>query len=69
MGVKINYITDGDVSGVMSVSNLASRVDIFIGIGGAPEGVLAAAALSCLNCQMQTRLVFKNNNGKREQKN
>jgi len=62
MNVRINYISDGDVSGVISVSKLNFKNDIFIGIGGAPEGVLAAAALSCLNCQMQTRLVFKNNN-------
>lgn len=62
MNVRINYISDGDVSGVISVSNINFKNDIFIGIGGAPEGVLAAAALSCLNCQMQTRLVFKNNN-------
>jgi len=60
MGVKINFITDGDVSGVMSVAYSKSNIDMYIGIGGAPEGVLAAAALSCMDCQMQTRLVFQN---------
>jgi len=59
MGVKINYISDGDVSGVMSVSNQNTGSDIYLGIGGGPEGVLAAAALKCLNCQMQTRLYFQ----------
>ena len=44
---NINYITDGDVSGVISVSN--KKNDMYIGIGGAPEGVLAAAALQCMN--------------------
>ena len=59
MGVKINYITDGDVSGVISVAGSKKYIDIYLGIGGAPEGVLAAAALSCLGGQMQTRLVFQ----------
>jgi len=58
MGVKIHFITDGDVSGAISVATQDSNVDMYIGTGGAPEGVLAAAALSCLNCQMQTRLIF-----------
>jgi len=60
MGVKINFISDGDVSGAISVGYAKSRIDMYIGIGGGPEGVLAAAALSCMNCQMQTRLVFQN---------
>ena len=60
MNVKINFINDGDVSGVISVANKNSDIDIYLGVGGGPEGVLAAAALSCLNCQMQTRLVFQN---------
>jgi fructose-1,6-bisphosphatase II / sedoheptulose-1,7-bisphosphatase len=59
LGVKINFITDGDVSGVMSVINKKNLVDIYLGIGGGPEGVLAAAALSCFGCQMQTRLIFE----------
>ena len=61
MSVKINFISDGDVSGVISVCNPKSKIDIYIGIGGAPEGVLAAAALHCLGGQMQTRLKFQNN--------
>jgi fructose-1,6-bisphosphatase II / sedoheptulose-1,7-bisphosphatase len=64
MGVKISFITDGDVSGVISVCSNKSNIDIYIGIGGAPEGVLAAAALSCLGGQMQTRLKYQNNNEK-----
>ena len=64
MGVKINYISDGDVSGVISVADKKSEIDIYLGIGGGPEGVLAAAALSCLGCQMQTRLVFQNDEEK-----
>ena len=60
MGVKINYISDGDVSGVIAVADKKKSIDIYLGIGGGPEGVLAAAALSCLGCQIQTRLVFQN---------
>ena len=44
----------------MAVADPGKHIDIYIGIGGAPEGVLAAAALDCLNCQMQTRLSFQN---------
>ena len=62
LGVKINFITDGDVSGAISVGYAKSNIDMYIGIGGGPEGVLAAAALSCMDCQMQTRLVFQNDN-------
>ena len=50
--VKINFITDGDVSGVMSVINKKNLVDIYLGIGGGPEGVLAAAALSCFDLSL-----------------
>lgn len=64
LGVKINFITDGDVLGAISVAVPKSNIDIYVGIGGAPEGVLAAAALSCLECQMQTRLVFQDTNQK-----
>ena len=62
--VKLKLITDGDVSGALLVSDEKYKVDIFLGIGGGPEGVLAAAALKCLNCQMQTRLVFQDNSEK-----
>ena len=68
LGVKINYITDGDVSGVISVTNPKLNNDIYIGTGGAPEGVLAAAALFCLDCQMQTRLIFQDNDEKKRAK-
>ena len=59
MGVKINFIRDGDVSGVIAVADPKSNIDIYLGIGGGPEGVLAAAALSCLDSQMQARLIFQ----------
>ena len=62
--VKIKFITDGDVSGVISVADPKSSVDIYLGIGGGPEGVLSASALACLNCQMQTRLFFQNDEEK-----
>ena len=68
MGVKVNFITDGDVSGAISVAYRKSNIDMYIGVGGGPEGVLAAAALSCMQCQMQTRLVFQNNNERKRAK-
>ena len=64
LGVKINFISDGDVSGVLAVAEPKLNTDIYIGIGGGPEGVLAAAALDCLDCQMQTRLFFQNSEEK-----
>ena len=64
INVKINFISDGDVSGVISVAQPQSEIDIYMGIGGGPEGVLAAAALKCLGCQMQTRLKFYKNEEK-----
>lgn len=60
LNVKINYIDDGDVTGAMSVADINSPIDIYIGIGGGPEGVIAAAALDCLGGQMQTRLILSN---------
>ena len=62
MNVKINYIQDGDVTGVISVADNNSNTDIYLGVGGGPEGVLAAAALDCLGGQMQTRLVLSDDN-------
>ena len=59
--VKIKFIDDGDVTGVISTADINSPIDIYLGIGGGPEGVLAAAALHCLGGQMQTRLVLNNN--------
>ena len=54
------FIADGDVSGVISVAYPNKNIDMYLGIGGGPEGVLAAAALKCMECQMQTRLFFQN---------
>ena len=59
-GARIQLITDGDVSGVIATSQPDSGVDMYIGSGGAPEGVLAAAALQCIGGQMQGRLLFRN---------
>ena len=59
-GARIMLITDGDVSGVIATSEPESGVDIYLGSGGAPEGVLAAAALRCIGGQMQGRLLFRN---------
>lgn len=59
-GARIMLIGDGDVSGAMATSRPDSGVDIYMGIGGAPEGVLAAAALRCIGGQFQGRLVFRN---------
>ena len=54
---RIQLIRDGDVAGVIATTRLNRSVDIYIGIGGAPEGVLAAAALRCIGGQMTGRLV------------
>jgi fructose-1,6-bisphosphatase II / sedoheptulose-1,7-bisphosphatase len=58
-GAAVRLITDGDVAGVIHTADpLSTGIDIYIGIGGAPEGVLAAAALRCIGGQMQCRLVL-----------
>ena len=57
MNVHINYIQDGDIAGVLSVIGEEPKNDIYYSTGGGPEGVLAAAALSCYGGQMQGRLV------------
>jgi fructose-1,6-bisphosphatase II / sedoheptulose-1,7-bisphosphatase len=59
-GARIMLIGDGDVSGVIATSQPDSGVDLYLGSGGAPEGVLAAAALRCIGGQMQGRLLFRN---------
>jgi fructose-1,6-bisphosphatase II / sedoheptulose-1,7-bisphosphatase len=59
-GARIMLISDGDVSGVIATSRPDSGVDIYMGSGGAPEGVLAAAALRCIGGQIQGRLLFRN---------
>ncbi|WP_026986270.1 class II fructose-bisphosphatase [Fodinicurvata fenggangensis] len=59
-GARIMLIGDGDVSGVIATSQSESGVDAYMGSGGAPEGVLAAAALRCIGGQFQGRLTFRN---------
>ena len=59
-GARIMLLGDGDVAGVIAVSQAGTGVDIYMGSGGAPEGVLAAAALRCIGGQMQGRLMFEN---------
>lgn len=63
-GARIMLISDGDVSGVIATSQPDSGVDMYVGSGGAPEGVLAAAALRCTGGQMQGRLLFRNDDEK-----
>ena len=63
-GARIMLISDGDVSGVIATSQPTSGVDIYMGSGGAPEGVLAAAALRCIGGQIQGRLLFRNDDEK-----
>jgi fructose-1,6-bisphosphatase II / sedoheptulose-1,7-bisphosphatase len=60
--VNIKLITDGDIAGALLVSDHKYNVDIFLGIGGGPEGVLAASALDTLECQFQGRFIFKKDN-------
>jgi fructose-1,6-bisphosphatase II / sedoheptulose-1,7-bisphosphatase len=59
-GARVHLITDGDVAGVMNTADPETGVDLYIGQGGAPEGVLACAALKCVGGQFQGRLVFRN---------
>jgi fructose-1,6-bisphosphatase II / sedoheptulose-1,7-bisphosphatase len=60
IGSRIVLISDGDVAGVIQTTDPATHIDMYLGQGGAPEGVLAAAALRCIGGQIQTRLVFRN---------
>ena len=60
MNVKMKLITDGDVSGALMVTNDKYNVDIFLGIGGGPEGVLAASAIDAYGCKFQGRFIFDN---------
>ena len=69
LNVKIKLITDGDVSGALLVSNYIYNVDIFLGIGGGPEGVLVASALDSLGCFFQGRFLFDSENDKNRAKN
>jgi fructose-1,6-bisphosphatase II / sedoheptulose-1,7-bisphosphatase len=60
LGCGVTLIPDGDVAGVIAVTDPETSIDVYIGTGGAPEGVLAAAALRCVGGQIQGRLVFRN---------
>lgn len=62
--VNLKLITDGDVSGALLVTEAKYNVDIFLGIGGGPEGVLAAAALDAYNCNFQGRFLFETDEDK-----
>ncbi len=64
IGCGIHLIPDGDVAGVIAVTNPDTTIDIYMGSGGAPEGVLAAAALRCVGGQFEGRLVFRNEDEK-----
>ncbi len=64
-GAAVRLITDGDVAGVIDTAEAHTGIDIYIGQGGAPEGVLAAAALRCIGGQIQGRLVFKTDDERR----
>lgn len=63
-GARINLIQDGDVSAVIATTQPDSGIDLYVGQGGAPEGVLAAAALQCTGGSMLGRLVFRNDDEK-----
>ena len=58
LGVNVKLITDGDVTGALLVSDKKYDVDIFLGIGGGPEGVIVATALDAMNCNFQGRFIF-----------
>jgi len=59
LNVKLKLISDGDVSGALLVTDEKYNVDLFLGIGGGPEGVLAASALDAFSCKFQGRFIFK----------
>ncbi|MAK81060.1 class II fructose-bisphosphatase [Phenylobacterium sp.] len=60
VGARVHLITDGDVAGVINTADPDTGIDLYLGQGGAPEGVLACAALKCVGGQFQGRLVFRN---------
>ena len=68
IGVKLKLISDGDVSGALLVSQKKYNIDIFMGIGGGPEGVLAASALDAFECFFQCRFLFKKKKDKERAK-
>ena len=60
IGARVSLIADGDVAGVINTADPSTGIDMYVGQGGAPEGVLACAALKCVGGQFQGRLVFRN---------
>ena len=66
--VNLKLITDGDVTGALLVTNKKYKVDLFLGIGGGPEGVLAASALDAYGCNFQGRFIFKTKENKKRAK-
>ena len=68
LNVKIKFISDGDVTGALLVTDEKYSVDIFLGIGGGPEGVLAAAALDAFDCSFQGRFLFETDKDKKRAK-
>ncbi len=68
-GTRVMLISDGDVAGVIFTTDPSTGIDIYLGTGGAPEGVLAAAALRCIGGQMQGRLVFRNDDERQRARN
>ena len=64
LGAKTKLITDGDVAGALLVTNKNFKIDLFLGIGGGPEGVLAASALDTFNCFFQGKFIFDNDDDK-----
>ena len=68
LGVKLKLISDGDVSGALMVTDKKYNVDLFLGIGGGPEGVLAASALDTFNCFFQGKFIFESNDEKKRAK-
>ena len=67
-GSKTKLITDGDVAGALLVTDDNFKVDLFLGIGGGPEGVLAASALDAYNCFFQGKFLFEDDNDKQRAK-
>lgn len=68
IGCGVALIPDGDVAGVIATTNPETNIDIYMGSGGAPEGVLAAAALRCVGGQFKGRLLFRNDDERRRAK-
>ena len=69
LNVNLKLISDGDISGALLVTDKKYNIDIFLGIGGGPEGVLAASALDAFNCKFQGRFLFKSEKDIKRAKN